>query len=326
MPDNMSAERYARIQKYGGGLDLTPGTESDVILTLERTHQEYMRNPNYKVLAQFELLPNYRFHRYVTGDACLQVAHDIGNGRIAAFVSAPGSAGTLAAGDAIKQAYPDCTVVALEPRECPTLFNAGQGQHRIEGIGDKMVTLIHNILTTDFIMLIHDDDCVKGVKVIQDGLSLYKLEERLGIKAEDAVQLHDTFGISGVCNVIGAIKTAKLLGLNADDNVITIATDGYDRYPSVMADLIRRVGMPDEDAYEMWCKSVFLGATTQEVLDVRQAAQKERLFQQKEAMWTRFGYSKDYLEQMRHADFWENEVARIPGIDAAIRDVRGKLP
>ena len=40
MPDNMSEERYDRIQKYGGSLDLTPGTESDVILTLERTHSD----------------------------------------------------------------------------------------------------------------------------------------------------------------------------------------------------------------------------------------------------------------------------------------------
>ena len=36
MPDNMSKERYARIQKYGGELELTPGSESDVILTLEK--------------------------------------------------------------------------------------------------------------------------------------------------------------------------------------------------------------------------------------------------------------------------------------------------
>lgn len=39
MPDNMSKERYERIQKYGATLDLTPGTESDVILTLQRTYE-----------------------------------------------------------------------------------------------------------------------------------------------------------------------------------------------------------------------------------------------------------------------------------------------
>ena len=91
MPDNMSEERYDRIQKYGASLDLTPGTESDVILTLERTHSEYVSKPDqYVVLAQFELLPNYRFHRHVTGAAVVEAVKGVGNGRVAAFVSAPG--------------------------------------------------------------------------------------------------------------------------------------------------------------------------------------------------------------------------------------------
>ena len=101
MPDNMSKERYDRIRKYGAALDLTPGTESDVILTLERTH-ELMKNPANFALAQFELMPNYRFHRHVTGSAAVEAALGVGNGRVACFVSAPGSVGTLAAGDHIK--------------------------------------------------------------------------------------------------------------------------------------------------------------------------------------------------------------------------------
>jgi len=36
MPEQMSDERYQRIRQYGGQLDLTPGSESDVILVLQR--------------------------------------------------------------------------------------------------------------------------------------------------------------------------------------------------------------------------------------------------------------------------------------------------
>src|ERR1035437_1213815 len=162
MPEQMSAERYQRIRQYGGKLDLTPGSESDVILVLERTEQ-YKKDPKNKILAQFELLPNYRFHRYVTGRSALEAAASYGNGRVAAFVSAPGSAGTLAAGDEIKAKFPESVICALEPMECSTLFNNGRGTHRIEGIGDKMVTLIHNVLTTYYVALIHDDDCVMGL-------------------------------------------------------------------------------------------------------------------------------------------------------------------
>ena len=73
MPEGMSKERYARIRQYGGELDLTPGSESDVILVLERT-ELYKKDPKNKILAQFELLPNYRFHRYVTGRSALEAA------------------------------------------------------------------------------------------------------------------------------------------------------------------------------------------------------------------------------------------------------------
>src|SRR5579872_3885912 len=243
MPEGMSRERYERIRRYGAELDLTPGSESDVILTLERT-EHYKKDPRYKILAQFELLPNYRFHRYVTGRSALEAARDYGNGRVAAFVSAPGSAGTLAAGDEIKAQFPDAVVCALEPRECSTLFNNGRGTHRIEGIGDKMVTLIHNVLTTDYVQLIHDDDCVMGLELVQRQIPL--LERLAGAAPGRLNGLRDVFGISGICNLLGAIRLARYLNLGRGDNVVTIATDGFDRYPSVLADLENRAGPIDE--------------------------------------------------------------------------------
>lgn len=326
MPDNMSRERYARIRQYDGGLDLTPGTESDVILTLERTHREYVSQPKkFVVLAQFELLPNYRFHRYVTGEAVVQAAADVGDGRVAGFVSAPGSAGTLAAGDYVKSAFPDARIVALEPRQCSTLFNGGQGQHRIEGIGDKMVTLIHNVYNTDYLMLIHDEETVRGMEVMQSGTDV--LVDRLGVPSADACQLFGKFGPSCICNIIGAIKTAKVLGLGPEENVVTIATDSYDRYPSVSEALFERNGgKPDADTLEMWAKSVFLGASLGEVLDLHRPGEHKRLQQMKSELWTRFGYAQEEIDRMASQEFWDEEFGKIEEIDPLIADVRGPLP
>lgn len=325
MPDNMSQERYERIRNYEGSLDLTPGTESDVILTLERTHREYVAQPDkYMVLAQFELLPNYRFHRHVTGDAVVQSARGIGNGRVAAFVSAPGSAGTLAAGDYVKSLWPESKIVALEPRQCSTLFNGGQGQHRIEGIGDKMVTLIHNVYNTDLLMLIHDEESVRGMEVIQAGTHI--LVDRLGVPSAIACQLYGKFGPSCICNIIGAIKTAKYLGLGPEDNVVTIATDSYDRYPSVSQALYaRNGGPPNDDQLEMWAKSVFLGASLGEIIDLHQPGQHARLQQMKADLWTQFGYSAEYIRGMTSQDFWDGEYAKIEELDPLIEAVRGRL-
>jgi cysteine synthase len=322
MPDNMSEERYDRIQKFGGKLDLTPGTESDVILTLERTHAEYVAKPEkYVVLAQFELLPNYRFHRHVTGDAVIQAAKGLGNGRVAAFVSAPGSAGTLAAGDHMKSLYPDAKIVALEPRECPTLYSGGQGQHRIEGIGDKMVTLIHNVFNSDLLMLIHDEDTVRGMEVMQAATHI--LVDRLGVPSADACNLFGKFGPSCVCNVIGAIKTAKYLGLGKGDNIVTLATDSYDRYPSVSQNLYaRNGGKPGDDQLEQWAKSVFLGASLGEIVDLGQPGQQMRLQKMKEDLWVNFGYTREYIRSMASQEFWDGEYAKIKEIDPLIAQVR----
>jgi cysteine synthase len=318
MPEGMSAERYERIRHYGGKLDLTPGSESDVILVLERT-QEYRKDPRNKVLAQFELLPNYRFHRYVTGRSALEAAKPYGNGRVALFAAAPGSAGTLAAGDEIKSAFPECLVAALEPRECSTLFNNGFGSHRIEGIGDKMVTLIHNVLTTDYVVMIHDDDCVMGLELLER--RQHGIEPFLGLPAGSLRPLQGLLGVSGICNILGAIRMARFLNLGPDDNVVTIATDGFDRYPSVLAELERRrpLRLSQLDAR---LEEVFRGGGAEDILDLRPREQKERLFGYKEEVWTNFGYSQSYLEGMKSQSFWDGEFRKIEQIDAGLRKAR----
>ena len=320
MPDNMSKERYERISKYGAKLDLTPGSESDVILTLERTY-ELKKNPKNRTLAQFELLPNYRFHRHVTGNSCVEAVKGIGNGRVACFCSAPGSAGTLAAGDQIKKVFPECKIVALEPHECSTLTNGGLGQHRIEGIGDKMITLIHNALTTDFITQIIDDDCVRGLAVIHEGA---KILEKHGVPAKVAKEMENLFGVSGICNILGAIKMAKYLKLGPDDNVVTIATDSFDRYPSVIKNLHERELEVTDNVLDRWFNDVFMGADTRYVLDTRGKEAKEKLFKQKERDWLKFGYKQEYLDAMRKPEFWENEYNKVFEYDKKIKEMRGK--
>ena len=318
MPDNMSNERYERIKRYGAKLDLTPGTESDVILTLERTF-ELKKDPKNRSLAQFELLPNYRFHRHVTGNSCIEAVEGIGNGRIACFASAPGSAGTLAAGDQIKKAFPECKIAALEPYECSTLTNGGLGQHRIEGIGDKMCTLIHNILNTDYIALVKDDDSVKGLKVIYDGTDI--LVEN-GVDRDLAIQMKELFGVSGICNIIGAIKMAKYLKLGPGDNIVTIATDGLDRYNSVLENLERRYLETEDFVLRRWFKDVYRKIGEEEIKDTRRPAQKEELFAQKEKDWLKFGYAQEYLDSMRNMKFWDDEYEKVFHYDELIKKLR----
>ncbi|MFM7175306.1 MAG: pyridoxal-5'-phosphate-dependent protein subunit beta, partial [Caldilinea sp.] len=125
------------------------------------------------------------------------------------------------------------------------------------------------------------------------------------------------------CNIVGAIKTAKYLGLGPEDNVVTVATDSYDRYPSVSELLYtRNGGRPSDDQLEMWAKSVFLGASLGEIVDLTQNGQQARLQRMKADLWTRFGYSADYIRNMVDQDFWDTEYAKIREIDPVIAQVR----
>jgi hypothetical protein len=200
-------------------------------------------------------------------------------------------------------------------------MNGGIGQHRIEGIGDKMCTLIHNVLTTDFVALISDEDSVRGLKIIHDAPHI--LVEN-GVDPVVAESLRDIFGVSTICNIIGAIKMAKYLKLGTNDNIVTVATDGFNRYHSVIDNLNHRVLETEDFVLRRWFKDIFLKVNADDVDDLRSMEKKERLFKQKEHDWLRFDYSIDYLNQMRHMKFWNDEYELIKKYDKKIIEKRGK--
>ncbi len=250
LPAEMSRERFQQIESYGARIIKTPGSESNVKEIYDETHR-LRQDPKIRILNQFEVMGNYRFHYHVTGGTIVELAQvlreqGIGNSRIAAYCSAMGSAGTIAAGDRLKQVWPDHKIVGLEPIQCPTLYNNGYGSHDIQGIGDKHVTWIHNVMNMDAIMCLDDIECKKGLQLLTEEAGWKTLTERFGVPRPSVEKMSTLFGISGVCNVLGAIKTAQFYGLGAQDTIVTICTDNIDRYRSVMADMTARFGRMDE--------------------------------------------------------------------------------
>ncbi|NLB39829.1 MAG: pyridoxal-5'-phosphate-dependent protein subunit beta, partial [Erysipelotrichaceae bacterium] len=75
---------------------------------------------------------------------------------------------------------------------------------------------------------------------------------------------------------------------------------------------------------ERWFKDIFLGAEDAYIEDARLPVVKERLFKQKEKDWLKFGYTQEYLDSMRHAEFWENEYHKVNEYDEKIKKMRGK--
>ncbi len=317
LPEEMSAERFEKIAAYGGQVVKTPGSESNVKEIFDKV-RELRGDPKNRVLEQFSEFGNYRFHYAVTGVAVAQAARGVGNGRVAAFVSAMGSAGTIAAGDRVKQLFPEAATVALEPMQCPTLYNCGYGAHAIEGIGDKHVTWIHNVMATDWLFCIDDADTLRGLQLFQEGTEALV---DAGVPESTARALPGVFGMSGICNVIGAIKTAHRLGLHEGDNVVTVATDGFDRYPSVLARLTEREGKQTRDV-ALRRLEIFHRARPDKHLEGTRDVRR-RWHNQKYFTWVeQQGRSVRELDAQIELAYWLAEQAKVAEIDRAILERR----
>jgi len=313
LPEEMSAERFAKIRGYGAQVVATPGSESNV----KEIYDEVKRlreDPRKRILNQFEEFGNYRFHFHCTGSAALELADLLGM-RVAAFVSAPGSAGTLAAADRIKLAFPGCATVAVEPQQCPTLYEVGFGTHRIEGIGDKHVTWIHNVHATDLLVCIDDQACLEGLQLLQEGTDAL-VEE--GIPTQAAQSFVGVFGVSGVCNILGAIKTARHLALGRDDAIVTLATDGFDRYDSVLRRLDQQCGAMTQDVARRRL-GLFRAPTMAGILEGTPEVRR-RWHNQKYFTWVeQQGKSLSDLQQLESPEFWTAQQAKAEAIDEGIR-------
>jgi cysteine synthase len=316
LPEEMSAERFEKIGAYGAEVVATPGSESNVKEIYDKV-RELRRDAGNRILNQFEEFGNYRFHFHCTAAAALEVVEGLGL-EVGAFVSAMGSAGTIAAGEAIKKRFPGSATVAVEPVQCPTLYDVGFGAHRIEGIGDKHVTWIHNVHATDLLVCVDDLDCLRGLQLLQEGTDALVAE---GVPSEAANGWRDVFGISGVCNVLAAIKAARHYGLGAKQALVTMATDGFDRYPSVLRKLDAERGPMTADEARRRVE-VFRGQGADYVLEGTPAVRR-RWHNQKYFTWVeQQGKGVAELRALEDPAFWTAHQERAHDIDRDLRDRR----
>ena len=156
------------------------------------------------------------------------------------------SFGTIASGDRLKRLYPETKIIGLEPIQCRTLYSNGFGDNDIQGIGDKHVTWIHNVMNMDAMICVDDMESKKGLQLLTSNIGKDYLVDVVGISKENVSTLSQILGISGVCNLIGATKTAKYYEMTEDDNIFIICTDTIDRYYSVMDNLDKEFGTMDK--------------------------------------------------------------------------------
>jgi cysteine synthase len=326
LPENMSQERFDWLEKWivdPSDIIRTHGSESNVKEIYDAC-AVLDRDPGNIIFNQFCEFGNYLIHRTCTGTAMERVFTDLAKGhantKLAAFVAATGSAGTLAAGDHLKQTF-GSKIVAVEAVECPTLLYNGFGEHNIQGIGDKHVPYIHNVMNTDVVVGVSDRATDTLFVLFNTAEGRKYLAERQRLGADHLAQLAN-FGLSGIGNVLAAIKTAKYFDLGPDDVVLTVATDGSEMYGSEIGKATSRYFDGHFDviaAAETWGRS--LAATTVDhVLELGHVGRK-RVFNLGYFTWVeQQGVSVEDFNARSRQSFWDGLLDTVPAWDAMIAE------
>jgi cysteine synthase len=330
LPEGMSQERFAWLAAWvadPADVIRTPGTESNVKEIYDRC-AELDREPDTVIFNQFSEFPNHLAHYLVTGRALERVLDAVNQDRRPlrpfAFVAASGSAGTLGAGDWLKERLGTRTV-AVEALECPTMLENGFGEHNIQGIGDKHIPLIHNVMATDYVVGVSDRVTDRLNVLFNTDAGRAELARR-GVP-DELVGALGSFGLSSICNVVAAIKFAKHARLGPDDAIITVATDGAPLYVTERDRVLRRDfrdGFDPAAAASTFGETI-LGAASDHVLELTEL-DRRRIFNLGYYTWVeQQNVPIDEFVARRDQATWTEMRDLLPRWDAMIEEFNARV-
>ncbi len=320
LPEGMSRERFEWLSKVAGEVIATPGTESNVKEIFDKCWELRNSGQDLVIFNQFDEFGNHLWHYDVTGHAIEEVLRkELRSGEaLRGSVFTTGSAGTIAAGDYLKEAWPGSKLAASEALQCPTLLLNGFGEHRIEGIGDKHVPWIHNVRNTDMVMAIDDEAPMQIIRLFNEPEGRKYLSQ-MGVP--DALIRHlPLLGISGVANLLSAIKMARWYEWGEGDAVVTVLTDSMEMYQSRLRELTAARGeFGARDAAVVY-HQYLTGQGTDHVEELTCPSRK-RVHNLKYYTWVE-QQGKTYQEiqaQWYDSGYWHSIHGQVDEIDALIR-------
>ena len=330
LPEGMSRERFAWLEDWvadPADIIATPGTESNVKEIYDKC-AELSADPANVIFNQFAEFGNHLVHYLCTGAAFGDVFERMSQSepslRLRASVFSSGSSGTLGTGDYLKDSY-GARIVAVEALECPTMLYNGFGAHNIQGIGDKHIPLIHNVYNTDVVTAVSDRATDHLSVLFASRVGLDYLADRRKVPAETLAAL-SSLGLSSICNILAAVKTAKYLELGPDDVLMTVATDGSQMYGSERQRIVER-DFPDgfderaaAEDFGHW----MLGMETDHLLETTRR-DRERIFNLGYFTWVeQQGVPIEDFVARREQSFWRGLRAKLPEWDELIREFNAR--
>ena len=326
LPEEMSQERFDWLANVAGEVIATPGSESNVKEIYDKVWELRETRDNIFVFNQFDEFGNYLWHYDVTGHAMEEVLQQVmgPQDEYRGVTLTTGSAGTIGCGDYLKQLFPSSKVVAGEALQCPTLLENGFGAHRIEGIGDKHVPWIHNVLNTDMIIAIDDNTVVNLARLFNEPAGRKYLANQ-GVP-EDLVGKLDLLGFSSIANTVMAIKMAKYYEMDANDVILTVWTDSMELYESRLKEMHEEIGEYTEMEAGRSHARYLEGITPNYLQDL--TYQDQRRVHNLKYFTCVEQQGKTYEEiqsQWYDKDYWTNFQKQIPEIDELINEFNDKV-
>jgi cysteine synthase len=140
------------------------------------------------------------------------------------------------------------------------------------------------------------------------------------------IRAFDDIGISGLANIIAAIKLARHLDLGADDVIMTLATDSAQLYASERQNFLARRydGFDEVNAGEIFSRHLE-GVVDDHVLELTHFDRK-RIFNLGYFTWVeQQGVTLDAFDQRKGPRFWRGLVDSIPAWDRMIDEFNAEV-
>jgi cysteine synthase A len=209
MPESMSLERRQLLQSFGAELVLTPEAEQ-MDGAIRKAQELAASTPGAFTPQQFENPANPDVHYRVTS---AEIVHAMAGEPVHAFVASVGTGGTVSGvGRALRERFPECRIIAVEPETCATISKGERGPTKIQGIAAGFVPKNYDAAIPHEVRLIGDERAYQTKRA---------LARREGLLV----------GISSGANVAIALDVARELG--PGKVVVTVLCDTGERYFSL---------------------------------------------------------------------------------------------
>ena len=157
MAESFSVERRKIMRAMGAKVILTPAAERGTGMV--RRAEELAKEHGWFLARQFENPANPEYHRHTTGP---EILRDFAGRRLDYWVTGYGTGGTMTgAGEVIKVARPEVTIVATEPAGAALLAGDEWNPHKIQGWTPDFIPDVLNREIFDVLIPVTDERAIE---------------------------------------------------------------------------------------------------------------------------------------------------------------------